>query len=60
MKSLKNINKKNLQKIKKNRAKIWHEKMQWGWNLKNNDPKKKTNAIKIIMTKLERLKNHRL
>jgi hypothetical protein len=41
--------KKLLKKIKKtnskinNGAKIWHEKTQWGWNLKKNLKQKKYN-----------------
>jgi hypothetical protein len=40
----KTINKKNLYKkrnSKKNGAKIWHEKTQWVWNLKNKLPQTK-------------------
>jgi deoxyinosine 3'endonuclease (endonuclease V) len=44
------------EKQKKNRAKIWQEKTQWGWNLKKKSQTKKI-AIKITRTKLERLKN---
>ena len=61
MESLKNILIKKLakqEKQKKNMAKIWQEKTQWRWNLKNKSQTKQF-AIKRTRTKLERLKNYR-
>jgi len=56
----KTINKKLAKKINKKRMGLNYDiKKTWeGWNLKKQLSRTKKNAIKRIVTKLERLKNH--